>query len=98
MKTKSKIDVQHVAKLANLKLTPNEEKNFEKQLSEVLDYINELQKINTDKVEPISNITGLQNVTREDIPSPSISQEDALKNAPKTKNGYFEVAGILENE
>ncbi|MBI3342068.1 Asp-tRNA(Asn)/Glu-tRNA(Gln) amidotransferase subunit GatC [Candidatus Curtissbacteria bacterium] len=94
-----KIDIAHVAKLANLKLTPKEEKDFEKQLSAILDYFKDLQKLNTEKVEPISNITGLQNVSREDEPKPSLSQEDALKNAPKIHNGFFEVDAIFqENE
>ena len=93
-----KIDVAHVAKLANLKLTVKEEKDFEKQLSAILDYFKDLQKINTDKVEPISNITGMLNVSREDEAKPSLSQEDALKNAPKIHNGFFEVDAIFAED
>lgn len=93
-----KIDIAHVAKLANLKLTAKEEKDFEKQLSAILDYFKDLQKINTDKVEPISNITGMLNVSREDEAKPSLSQEDALKNAPKIHNGYFEVDAIFAED
>jgi len=90
-----KIDIANVAKLANLKLSAKEEKDFEKQLSGILDYFKNLQKINTDKVEPISQITGLENVSREDEAKPSMSQEDALKNARKTHNGFFEVDAIF---
>lgn len=93
-----KIDIVHVAKLANLKLTAKEEKDFEKQLSAILDYFKDLQKVNTDKVEPISNITGMLNVSREDKAKPSLSQEDALKNAQKLHNGFFEVDAIFAED
>jgi len=90
-----KIDIGHVAKLANLKLTSSEEKTYEKQLGEVLNYVSKLNELNTDKVETISNITGMVNVSRGDEAKPSLSQEDALKNAPKVHNGFFEVDAIF---
>ncbi len=93
---KANIDVDHVAKLANLTLSPTEKQIFAKQLAEVLDYVNKLNEINTKGVEPIGQITGLENVTREDESAPSLAQEDALKNAPRTHNGFFEVDAIFE--
>lgn len=89
------INIDHVAKLANLTLSPAEKQIFEKQLLEVLDYINKLNEVDTKNVEPIGQITGLENVTREDIAAPSLSQDDALKNAPRTQNGFFEVDAVL---
>ena len=95
----SKIDIDHVAKLANLSLSPAEKKTFEKQLGEILDYFNHLGKIDTKKVEPIGQITGLVNVTREDEAAPSLAQEEALANAPRTYKGFFEVDAIfVEND
>lgn len=91
----AKIDIAHVAKLASLKLTAAEEKAFEKQLGEVVNYISNLNKVKTDKVEPISQITGLENVSREDKAKPSLNQDDALNNAPKIHNGFFEVDAIF---
>lgn len=91
-----KIDIGHVAKLANLSLSPAEKKTFEKQLEEVLSYINKLGEINTKDVEPIGQITGLVNVTREDEAAPSLPQDEALANAPRTYNGFFEVDAIFE--
>lgn len=90
-----KIDIEHVAKLANLTLSPAEKKMFEKQLSEVLEYINKLNEVDTKSVPPIGQITGLENATREDIPTPSLSQEDALANSPRTHNGFFEVDAVF---
>lgn len=93
-----KIDVSHVAKLANLPLTPEEKKKFEKQLSETLDYVNKLGEIETKNVEPTSQVTGLENVMREDIATPSLPQKEVLKNAKKTHNGFFKVPPILDYE
>ena len=90
-----KIDVGHVAKLANLPLNPQEEKKFEKQLSEILSYIERLKEVDTRNVEPTSQVTGLENVTREDETSPSLTQEEALSNSKSNHNGLFKVKAIL---
>ena len=90
------INIDHVAKLANLSLSPAEEQKFEKQLAEVLNYFNHLEKVNTEKVQAIGQITGLVNVTREDEAAPSLTQEEALANASRTHNGFFEVDAIFE--
>lgn len=93
-----KFDISHVAKLANLPLTDEEKKRFGKQLEETIEYIENLNEVDTKGVEPVSQVTGLENVTREDIVKPSLSQEEALKNAGSTHNGFFKVRGILGNE
>ena len=93
-----KFDITHVAKLANLPLTLEEKKKFEKQLEETIEYIENLNEVNTENIELTSQVTGLENVTREDEIKPSLSQEDALKNAKSTHNGFFKVKGILGNE
>jgi aspartyl-tRNA(Asn)/glutamyl-tRNA(Gln) amidotransferase subunit C len=93
-----KIDVKHVAKLANLTLTEEEIPKFEKQLSEVLEMVSKLNSLDTTGVEETSQVTGLENVTREDIATPSLSQEEALSQAKTTHNGFFQVKGIFEEE
>lgn len=93
-----KIDVKHVAKLANLPLTSEEEKKFGEQLSETLDYVNRLEEIDTKGLEPTSQVTGLENVTREDEVTPSLTQEEALKNAKSTYKGFIKVKAILEQD
>jgi aspartyl-tRNA(Asn)/glutamyl-tRNA(Gln) amidotransferase subunit C len=92
------IDVSHIAKLANLSLTEEEEKKFAKQLADTLKAINTLSAIDATTVPPTNNVTGLENVVREDIAAPSLSQEDALKNASSTHNGLFTVTAIFEQE
>lgn len=90
-----KIDVPHVAKLANLKISETQIKTFEKQLEKILDYIDKLKEANTSKVEETSQVTGLESVTRNDETSPSLSQEEALSNTKSQHNGLFKVKGIF---
>lgn len=92
-----KFDISHVAKLANLPLTDEEKKKFESQLEETIQYIEGLNEVDTEGIEPTSQVTGLENVLREDEIKPSLSQEQALSNAKSTHNGLFKVKGILDN-
>jgi len=92
------IDVKKIAKLANISLSKNEEKDFKKQLEETLKYVENLNEIDTENTVSTSQVTGLENITREDETAPSLSQQDALKNAKSTHNGFFKVKGILNNE
>ena len=93
-----KINVPHVAKLANLTLTNDEIKKFEKQLSSVLDYIKKLEEVDTENVIPTSQTTGLEDVFREDTPVASLPQKTVLSNAKAQHNNLFQVKGIFENE
>ncbi len=97
--------VKKVAKLANLPLTSEEEEKYSGQLSKTLDYIEQLNKVDTSlgdeptsDVEPTFNVTGQNNVMREDTTAPCLSQEEALSNAPKKKNDMFETKGVFEEE
>lgn len=91
-------NIKHVAKLANLKLSEAEEEKFSTQLEETTKYIKGLDEVDTTDIEPTSQVTGLENVMREDEITPSLSQEEALKNASSIHNGFFKVKGILNNE
>lgn len=91
-----KINIKHVAKLANIPLTENEEEKLSSQLEETLQYIEDLQKINTQHTSTTNQVTNLENVTREDEARPSLSQEEALSNTKSQHNGFFKVKGILE--
>lgn len=93
-----KLDVKHIAKLANLTIDQQEEEKLEAQLTETLTYIGMLQEIDTEKVQPTSHVTGLENVTRKDETQPSLSQSQALSNTKKQHEGFFEVDAILGNE
>jgi len=92
----TEIDVKYVAHLARLNLTPEEEQTFGAQLSHVLGYIEKLKELDVSQVEPTAHAVPLLNVTRPDEPGPSLSNEDALRNAPATANGLFIVPKIVE--
>src|SRR3989344_909075 len=91
-------DVKHVAKLANLPLTSEEISRFKSQLSQVLAYVEKLSEVDTEKVEPTSQTTGLENVLRKDEikVDVNLSQKEALSGTEKAYNGYFVVPAILE--
>lgn len=93
----TKANVLHVARLAKLNLTDNEVSKFLPQLSSVVDFISELEKINTTNIEPTSQTTGLENVFRAGDPKvSSLDQDKALSGSDETYNGYFKVPAILE--
>jgi len=90
------LDVKYVAHLARLNLTAEEEQKFGAQLGQVLGYIEKLNQLDVSQVEPTAHAVPLVNVTRPDEVRPSISNEDALKNAPAKANGLFIVPKIVE--
>ena len=92
------MNVTQVASLANLSLSSDQLTRFEKQLSDVLHYIEQLNSVDTTNVTPTSQVTGLENVTRVDTSSHSFTQEEALSQASGIQNGFFQVKGIFENE
>jgi aspartyl-tRNA(Asn)/glutamyl-tRNA(Gln) amidotransferase subunit C len=89
-------DVQYVARLARLALTPAEEEKFGAQLSHVLGYIEKLKQLDVAGIEPTAHAVPLVNVTRPDVVQPCLSNEEALSNAPAKGNGLFLVPKIFE--
>ncbi|HUQ84961.1 MAG TPA: Asp-tRNA(Asn)/Glu-tRNA(Gln) amidotransferase subunit GatC [Candidatus Limnocylindrales bacterium] len=92
-----KIDVRHVAKLAELPLKDDEINKLEEQLESTLKYIEQLNEVDTNNIEPTSQVTGLENIMRDDIAKESLSQEQATSNSTATHNGLFMVKGILNS-
>jgi aspartyl-tRNA(Asn)/glutamyl-tRNA(Gln) amidotransferase subunit C len=88
--------VRHVATLARLRLSSDELKRFVVQLSDVLDYINQLNEADVSSAEPMSHPLDLSNVFREDEAESSLRREDALTNAPQQRDGFFLVPPVLE--
>ena len=95
-----KTRIKHIAELAALDITQDEGVKLSQQLDETLAYINNLKDLDNlvSQLEPSSQITGFENISREDEPSPSLSQDEALKNAKATQNGLFKVKGVLNND
>ena len=94
----SQEDVKNIAKLARLGITNNEAEKFQKDLSAILDFIEKLKEVNVDNVEATTNVTGLENKTRQDQgeKKEEKTRKNILANAPETKDGYVKVKAILE--
>ena len=90
------VNVKYVAHLARLSLTPEEERKIGAQLASVLGYIEKLKEVDVSGVEPTAHAFPLVNVMRQDEVQPSMSHEDALRNAPAQANGLFMVPKIVE--
>lgn len=90
------IDVKYVAHLARIQLTPEEEALFGAQLGQVLGYIEKLNELDVSQVEPTAHAVPLVNVTRADEVRPSLTNDEALRNAPAKANGLFIVPKIVE--
>ncbi|MCS7166645.1 MAG: Asp-tRNA(Asn)/Glu-tRNA(Gln) amidotransferase subunit GatC [Gemmatales bacterium] len=89
-------EVRWVAHLARLECTEEEIKLFTSQLSEIVAYVNQLQEVNTDGVEPLSHCLPISNVFRSDEPGVSLTVDEALANAPARKGDFYSVPAVLD--
>jgi aspartyl-tRNA(Asn)/glutamyl-tRNA(Gln) amidotransferase subunit C len=89
-------EVEHVANLARLVFDEEEKKKLAEQLGRILDYIEQLNELDTEDVEPTSHVIPMKNVVRPDVVRPSLTRDDALANAPSDVDGLFEVPKIVE--
>ncbi|MBN1436984.1 MAG: Asp-tRNA(Asn)/Glu-tRNA(Gln) amidotransferase subunit GatC [Sedimentisphaerales bacterium] len=87
--------VRHVAKLARLKISEDEVMLFTEQLSDILEYVAQLQKLDTENIEPLAHALPVHNVLREDVVKPSLSNDEALANAPQRDGEFFAVPKVL---
>lgn len=90
--------VEHVAQLAQLGLTPEEKELFGEQLSSILEYAERLQELDTSRIPPTATVLPLENVMREDQVQPSLPLDDVLANAPAAEDSCFQVPVVLEGD
>ena len=88
-------DVEHVAALAKLAFTDEEKRKLAAELNEILTYMEQLNGLDTEHVEPLAHVIELRNVFREDDLRPGLSREDALKNAPASRGKFFRVPKVI---
>jgi aspartyl-tRNA(Asn)/glutamyl-tRNA(Gln) amidotransferase subunit C len=91
----SSIDVTYVADLARLRLSPEEIATFQKQLGDVLGYVDKLQEVDVSKISLLGD-ADLKNRLRADELKPSLTPSEALANAPKQDNNLFVVPKMVE--
>ena len=91
----SREEVEHIAKLARLQLTDEEIQRFQVELGKIIEYFDQLKKLDTENVPPMTHAVPIENVLREDKVESSLSVEEALQNAPEKKNSYFQVPKVV---
>lgn len=91
------IDVAYIAKLAKLELEPEETACFTADLNQVLGYVAQLEKWDTEAVEPMYHPLPVFDAVRPDVPGQSLSNEAALANAPAEEDGQFRVPKVVES-
>ena len=85
-----------VAHLARLELSPADRDTLARQLSAILDYVDQLRQVNTEGVEPLAHPLKVHNIFRADEPRPSLPVDEALANAPDRRGDFFGVPAVLD--
>ena len=88
-------DVEYIAGLARLEFSDEEKQKFTHQLNRILEYVEKLNELNTDAVEPLSHVIDLKNRFRDDVVKPGLGTEEALKNAPSRTEKFFKVPKVI---
>jgi len=89
-------EARRIALLARVGITEAEAEKLREQLSNILENFEILQEVDTTNVLPTAQVTGLENVVREDESAPSLSQKEILTNAPREEEGFFRIKAVLE--
>ncbi len=89
--------VRKVARLSRLELTEGEVEEFTGQLSAILEYVEKMNELETDRVEPLAHCLPISNVLREDVVKESLGTEKTLANAPQRDEDFFKVPKILDD-
>jgi len=92
----SLVELQHIAKLSRLEIDSQKQNELVNQLSETANYIDVLKELDTTNINPTSQVNNKHNVLRQDIVEDSLTQTDALSQAPETYNGYFKTAATIK--
>ena len=88
--------INKIARLSRIRLEDKESEDFIKDLNSILDWVEQLNEINTDNIEPLSNISSSILLKREDISNDTNSSEEILENAPDKLEGFFAVPKVVE--
>ncbi len=96
MSAESDLNIDYVANLARLALTPEEKARYAKQLGDILHYVEKLKQVDVAGVEPMAHASPVFNVWREDVARPGLSTEQALRNAPAKRDNMIVVPKVVE--
>jgi aspartyl-tRNA(Asn)/glutamyl-tRNA(Gln) amidotransferase subunit C len=88
--------VARIARLARIRVTDDEKNHLAAELSQVMDWIGELQSVDTEGVEPLTSVVGARLKTRPDVVTLNVSRDEVLANAPESMVGFFTVPKVVE--
>jgi aspartyl-tRNA(Asn)/glutamyl-tRNA(Gln) amidotransferase subunit C len=88
--------IRHVARLARLELTPDEEARLTSELQAIIGFVEQLEAVPTEGVAPMVHAIELTNVLRDDVPRPSLPPDEALGNAPDREGDFYRVPRVVE--
>ena len=89
-------EIKKLASLSKLSIADDEMDKYSQELSDILDYFSQLEKVDTSNIEPLLNVLDQVNDSKPDEPQPSITQKLALKNAPKADGEFFQVPEVIK--
>jgi len=93
----TRVEVEHVARLARLELSEDEKERMTAQLDSILGYVDKLNTLDTSQVDPTTTVIPMVSVMRDDVARPSLDRETALANAPDREDVFFRVPRIIED-
>jgi aspartyl-tRNA(Asn)/glutamyl-tRNA(Gln) amidotransferase subunit C len=88
-------EVERIAKLARIGLSPEETSQMSVELGRILEFVEQLQAVDIEGMAPTDQVTGLEDVWREDVVKPSLPRDQLLANVPEQKDGYIVVKRVL---
>jgi aspartyl-tRNA(Asn)/glutamyl-tRNA(Gln) amidotransferase subunit C len=88
--------VRRIARLARIKITDAEAKGLEKELSGILDWVEQLSQVDTDSIEPMTRVVAQDLKMREDVVTDGGSSDDIVANAPLSEDHFFVVPKVVE--
>jgi aspartyl-tRNA(Asn)/glutamyl-tRNA(Gln) amidotransferase subunit C len=88
--------VARIARLARIRVTDDEKNHLAAELSQVMDWIGELQSVDTEGVEPLTSVVGARLKTRPDVVTLNVTRDEVLANAPEAMAGFFTVPKVVE--
>jgi len=89
-------EVKHIAKLSKLNISDDELEYYASEMSKMINYFTILSKVDTSKVEPMTHVSDIKNVTRDDKEKQSLKASDAIKNCPETFGRFIKIPKILD--
>lgn len=92
----SQEDIKRIALLGRLEIEDDQLGKVDKILNDILSYMDMIEQVDVEGVEPTAHAVAMQNVMRDDVLQESLSNEQALSNAPEKENGYFKVPKVIQ--